>query len=164
MEVDLDFLDGSIRDGRRFSFSYESLASARVTEVGVRYAHDGRHIVRAGTAIVPVDGSVEVRSRAFQLSLVNSQDVTVVVENFDGLADTDQEDRAALSRMALDTSGVATALHVLEAVAAEGRDWIIRESERRKQRSRDWRESDPDRAHEPFPTFFVDAEGTIEEE
>lgn len=164
VEVDLNFLDGSIRDERRFSFSYESLASARVTEVGVRYAHDGRHIVRAGSVIAPVDGSVEVRSRAFQLSLVNSQDVTVVVENFDGLTDTDQEDRDALSRMALDTSGVATALHVLEAVAAEGRDWIIRESERRKQRSLDWRESDPERAEQPFPTFFVDAEGTIEEE
>lgn len=135
--VDLDFLQGHVHDERRVSFRYDTLASARVSEVGVRFANDRRYVVDVTRSDPFPGGDVVVRSRAFNLSLLDGQDITVVVENFDGLADA-QEDPSRLLRMALDSSGISGALHILEAVAAEGRDWIDREHERRKRRSEEW--------------------------
>ncbi|MBP2325639.1 hypothetical protein JOF56_006024 [Kibdelosporangium banguiense] len=67
------------------------------------------------------------------------------VENFSGLTDYAIEEEPELLRMALQASGIAGAIHVLEAVAAEGRDWIVRDQERRQRRSQEWTgyEDDP---------------------
>ncbi|MEU0877352.1 hypothetical protein ABZ345_02035 [Lentzea sp. NPDC005914] len=62
--------------------------------------------------------------------VVNGDDITIVVENFEGLIDTDVKHRSKLADPALDRSGVAGAMQVLESVAAEGRERIERERER----------------------------------
>ncbi|WP_103355602.1 hypothetical protein [Amycolatopsis sp. CA-128772] len=131
IEVDLDFLKANVHDERRTSFRYDALAAARVAEVGVRYA-DGWHyeIVNGESA--------SLRKRAFRLTLVSGEKISVVAEGFEGLADENLENEAMLQRMAMESSGIAGALHVLEAVSAEGRDWIAREQERRRRRSEDW--------------------------
>lgn len=141
VEVDLDFLTGATKDERRTSFRYEHLVSARVSEVGIRYSNNERFIVEPGEQ----QGALEiekVRSRALRLTLVSRQEITVVAANFAGLTDADQEQEAELVRIALLTSGIEGALNILEAVAAEGADWITREQERRERRSRDWRDGD----------------------
>ncbi|QRP47141.1 hypothetical protein [Amycolatopsis sp. FDAARGOS 1241] len=135
-EVDLDFLTGNEHDERRKGFRYEALASAQVSEVGVRYADDKRYIVRPDDTARLLDVHT-LRRRAFRLSLISGEAISVVVETYRGASDvTESEDK--LYSMALETSGIAGALHVLEAVAAEGRDWIPREQERRRRRSEAW--------------------------
>jgi hypothetical protein len=139
VEVDLDFLQGHVRDERRLSFRYDALASARVQEVGIRYANDRRYIFDANDAGPQLDGGQVLRSRAFVLSLLDGKEVTAVVEDFSGLADPG-DDQSDLMRVAMDSSGISGALHVLEAVATEGREWIAREQERRERRSAEWQD------------------------
>src|SRR5262249_5584075 len=125
---------------QRTSFRYDALASAQVAEAGVKFAGERRHVLLIGDDGFQVTDKTDslVLSRAFRLSLSNGQDITVLVENFDGLVDTTVEDKHQLVDVALDTSGVAAALHILEAIAAEGGEWIDRERERRARRWRDW--------------------------
>ncbi|MEV6897344.1 hypothetical protein [Amycolatopsis sp. NPDC051372] len=139
IEVDLDFLNANVHDERRTSFRYDALASARVSEVGVRYADNKRYIVRSDDTAAHLDKHT-LRKRAFRLRLLDGDDISVVVETYRRQVDvTEEEDEARLNFFALEASGIVGALHVLEAVAAEGRDWIAREQERRRRRSEDWR-------------------------
>ena len=142
IEVDLDFLTGQVRDERRTSFRYDALASASVAETGVRTANDLGYLPE-GARSEPRE-IVNLSGREFRLSLVSGQTIRVLVENFAGLSDSGLENGADLLRIALQTSGIAGSLHVLEAVAAEGRDWIEREHGRRKRRyDEDWRQLEP---------------------
>lgn len=125
--VELDFLTGEARNERRNLFRYDALASASVTESGVRATRGSAEVER-------------LRSRTFRLTLVNGQHITMVAENFRGAGDATLEDESELFLVALQTSGIEGALPILEAVASEGRDWIVREQERRERWSRDWYE------------------------
>jgi hypothetical protein len=127
VEVNLDFLNGDVHNERRTAFRYDTLASARVAEVGVRFADTSPNGQQSAT----------VQRRTFNLSLLNGEKITLVVEDFEGLADP-EEDGNRLLRIALDSSGISGALHILEAVAAEGRDWTTREHERRERLIQDW--------------------------
>ncbi len=139
VDVDLNFLTGAIYDERRTAFRYDALASAKVLEKGFQSAKGQHHVVLLGRDVHLTDKSSLVISRTFQLSLVNDQKIDVVVDNYEGLIDdSTTEDRSTLDSMALDSSGVAIALHILEAVAAEGREWITREQDRRTRRWREW--------------------------
>ncbi|SMD20959.1 hypothetical protein [Lentzea albidocapillata] len=131
MRVELNFLTGEARNERRNLFRYDALASASVTEVGLRATRGEGDCTR----------EVErLRSRRFCLTLVNGRDITVVAENFRNANDSVLEDESELFLVALQTSGIDAALPILEAVAAEGSDWIDREQERRERWSRDWYE------------------------
>jgi hypothetical protein len=140
IEIELDFLTGNVHNEQRKSFRYDALAAAEVAEVGVRYADGWRPQIVGDLSTLRQDESV--RRRALRLNLMSGQQISVVVEGFEGLSDTDLETPAALQNLAFEVSGIAGALHVLEAVCAEGRDWIAREQERRRRRSEDWRRRD----------------------
>ncbi|SDM31440.1 hypothetical protein SAMN05421874_15310 [Nonomuraea maritima] len=145
--VDLDFATGAIHDERRTTFRYEMIASARVTEVGVRF-EQGHRRVMAREEIRSQEQHALVLRRAFRLSLVNSQHIDVLVDNYEhGLHDR-RENIRFLAALALDTSGVTGALRILEAVSAEGREWLAHERARRQRRLRDFRES------QRFPQAF----------
>jgi hypothetical protein len=147
VEVDLNFLTGAIYDERRTSFRYDALASAEILEEGFQSAEGRQHIVLMGRDVHLTDKSSLVISRTFQLALVNNQTIKVVVDNYDGLLDESiAEDKSQLDNMALDSSGVAVALQILEAVAGEGREWIARERDRRERRWRGWERSRRERA------------------
>lgn len=141
VEYDLDFINGAVSNEERTAFRYDMLTSAKVSEVGVKFAGEGQRVFVIGADRVRVTDKTEnmVLSRAFRLSFVNGDDITIVVENFEGLIDTDVEDKSKLVDLALDSSGVAGAMQVLESVAAEGREWIERERERSARRWRDWK-------------------------
>ncbi|MEA5358620.1 hypothetical protein VA596_03660 [Amycolatopsis sp., V23-08] len=136
IEIELDFLTGNVHNEQRKSFRYDALAAAEVAEVGVRYADGWRYQIVGDHSTLRQDESV--RKRALRLSLVSGQQISVVAEGFEGLSD-ELESQTSLQELAFETSGIASALHVLEAVSAEGRDWIAREQERRRRRSEDWR-------------------------
>jgi hypothetical protein len=127
IELEVDTFTGSIHDERRTSFRYDALASARVFEVGVRYAGQRREVLGPDEVLPSGNADSMVLSQAFRLSLVNGEEITVVAENFEGMADDRVEDIEQLRSMALDSSGIAGALRVLEAVAGEGGQWTARE-------------------------------------
>lgn len=135
--ITLDFVHGLLRDHRRLGFNYEKLASATVNEVGVRFAGRKRKVVLldAGTDTETSDepdpaGALVLR-QSFRLTLVTRQYIDVLIENYQFWAATlDGEDEARLFALAMETSGVSTAMRILEAVAVEGRDWIRQERTR----------------------------------
>jgi hypothetical protein len=143
--VELNFLTGEIRNERRMTFRYAAIASAWITEIGVRLdappaeADVGENPGGSSTPAITIarlaNGRTLVISRAFKLSLVNNQLVRVNVETYDrGMMNLEHEDPWRLAELALDVSGITTALRFLEAVAAEGKDWVARESRRRARR------------------------------
>ncbi|WP_165035187.1 hypothetical protein [Candidatus Protofrankia californiensis] len=69
-------------------------------------------------------------------ALVNGQDITRVTESIGGIEDAALDAESDLA--GLQTSGLDSALPILEAVAADGPDWITRELERRERWSHDW--------------------------
>jgi hypothetical protein len=157
MRVNLDFLQGKVHNERRNAFRYEALASASVQEKGVRVANNHQSALQTADDGAPLEIE-HLRRRAFRLTLVSCENITVVMENFRNLSDTTLENESELLKIALQTSGIAGALHVLETVAAEGPDWITREQERRKRWSKDWydgaNDTRPDRSD--FVTLIAD--------
>jgi hypothetical protein len=144
--VDLYLFSGAIANERRRSFGYNAISSAVVSEDGLEM--DGMRIGGPGeerdTSELDEhrrrkDGDKLVFSQQFQLTLNNLEAVRLVVGNFDeGLIDRVLEDPRHLFELARDTSGVTPALRILEAIAAEGSDWVNQERLRRQRRIRDY--------------------------
>ncbi len=133
----LDFFNGNVHDPHDMSFRYDAVASATLNEVGVQFAGKRRHIVRMGDNVQV--GDQFTFQQAMQLSLVNSQDIYVLVDDFRGMTD-ESEDQGKLREIAQQSSGVQSALHILQAVAREGREWISRQRARRERRWQDFAE------------------------
>lgn len=154
----LDFSSGEYTERSRVAFNYERVASAQVTQVWVKTTGSHRQItpVDQENADPPSNEWPGWRRNAFRVSLVNDQPITVLLEStheeldgleLDGVEPNDDEpekniseedaDWAELKELALDSSGVAGALHIMEAIAADGRQWLEAEAKRRERRLTD---------------------------
>ncbi len=143
MSVTLDFATGTPTNQVRQAFSYDKISSARAAEVGISY-NEGRRKV-----ILPEknedhprssDGKSLILSQGLQLRFTNGDIIDVVAENFDaGFLDRMREDPNRLVELAVDISGLRGASRILEAVAAEGKEWIVQERARRRRRLMDFR-------------------------
>jgi hypothetical protein len=143
VSVDLDFPTGGMTNQKRNNFRYDAIASVRVTEVGERTAGGRRQVI-------PLDESNRLSDRemdslilrqAFCLSLVSGNAISVIIDNFDSeFLDRLREDPSVLLELALDTSGVNAALRIMETAAAEGKQWLAQERDRRMRRVMDHRE------------------------
>ncbi|WP_018682921.1 hypothetical protein [Actinokineospora enzanensis] len=149
VQVRLNFLNGVCRNEERSVFHYDKVASARIAEQGVR-ADDPASAEPPQPDSGLTSDVVELaavtrglRGREFRLTLVSGVDVAVFREEFGEQSGSVAENAEYLQRLALDTAGVTGALHILESVAADGRDWIDREKQRRRRRSREWAHTDP---------------------
>ncbi|SBW22714.1 hypothetical protein FDG2_3021 [Candidatus Protofrankia californiensis] len=127
IKTELNFLNGAVGNERWNLFRYGALASASVTERG------SRTVRGSGSTMKEVK---RLRSRTFRLTLVNGQDITQVTETIGDVEDAALDAESDLA--GLQTSGIDSALPILEAVAADGPDWITREWERRERWSHDW--------------------------
>lgn len=109
MSAQLDFEQATFHNLRRANYRFEAVAAVRVAE-------SDKH------------------ARTFELALVNGEltAVNVTEASTDNLQDG--ESPLTLSEAALDASGLTTTLHVLEGVAAEGKEWIQRERQRGRKR------------------------------
>ena len=142
--VNLDFETGMVSNQRRYNFRYDAIAAITVTELGVRFDDGRREVILLDENDPNHDRDVKslILAQGFRLSLTSGEDIMAVVENFDdGFLDRMREDPDRLYELAFDTSGVAAALRVLEAVAAEGREWIHHERARRSRRILDFQRS-----------------------
>lgn len=106
----LDFQQVTFHDRNRINYRFDAVASVQVTET-------------------------DLRKRTFELTLVNGDPIEATVTEA-STADTEQlqqgEEAEIVSRLTLDAAGLINTLHVLEGVAAEGKDWIKHENQRRK--------------------------------
>lgn len=104
-DVKLDFQRGTFHDRRRTAYRYESIAAVRV-----RQADDGE--------------------RKFELALVNGEkiDIQVIGPGMEDLLQS--EEPGAVSEATLDAADLRHTLHVLEGIAAEGKEWFGHERRR----------------------------------
>ncbi|POM26402.1 hypothetical protein BTM25_08010 [Actinomadura rubteroloni] len=152
--VHLDFASGTLSNQERTAFRYDSVASASIIEIGICFDEDRRAVLppsqrkRRPPASIP-DTEVKEKSdgkpdteenetpkstsntnvapvmlQLFRLMLVNRERFTVTVEQLAEVDETVGDDVTYLRRLALDDSGVSSALRILEQVAAEGSDWV----------------------------------------
>lgn len=95
-------------------------------------------------------------AQALRLSLVNSEPIDIVVENFDrGFLDRLRENKAALLELALDNSGVAGAVRLLDTIAGEGTNWLRLQRERRNVQIDDFREALNARTELPWAPVYT---------
>ncbi len=124
----LNLTTGDVRNEQHQMCTYDAVASASVTEKGVR-------TFRA-------DGSPSVGNRAgrvFRLILLNGTCIAEVRENGRATGDEPPGEDDELEDVAfVPAAGFDSALRVLEAVATEGRDWINRDRERKQRWARNW--------------------------
>ncbi|MFC3543234.1 hypothetical protein ACFQE7_12500 [Nonomuraea ferruginea] len=113
MSVDLDFQKVTFHNRRRINYRYDAVAAVQVID-----ADDGR--------------------RTFELTLVNGHPIEVEVTGPPPNPESEpEEDPRTVSQVTLDTAGLGNTLHVLEGVAAEGKEWIKHERERERDRLTD---------------------------
>jgi hypothetical protein len=153
VETKLDFRNGEAYDQVRRSFRYDVIMSSQVHEIGVRYDTGRRQAMpplkspwtigeNTSSAVVRSEdrnrftatGSVILR-QYFRLSLGNREQITFLVENLEDVwGRLSEEDPLTLLDLALDTSGIAAALEILEAISGHGAQWV----EERIRRRRRW--------------------------
>jgi hypothetical protein len=124
----LDFKTGEVYNQVRRSFRHEVISTATVHESGIRYGRERPDEDPSQTMPIEVAPSrivtVPVRmSQRLTLRLNNGDNWPFLVESIDpGLGDL--EDPETLMNLARDTSGIATALEHLEAVAGSFATWV----------------------------------------
>jgi hypothetical protein len=125
--VHLDFATGMASNQQRTTFRYDAIASARVTEIGIRFDGGQREIIlpsgddRKGKTKT----SALIFYQAFRLALMDGRTIDVDVTSLDEwLLDPARDDETPPPIP--DTSDLAGALQILEAVAADGREWIAK--------------------------------------
>ncbi|MEU4773950.1 hypothetical protein [Micromonospora sp. NPDC023644] len=109
VNIDLDFEEGVAHGTQRLNYRFDTVAAVRI------------------------DG-VATQQQTFELTLVNGAPIRVRVteSSTDGIQPG--EDPGALSRVALDASGLLHTLNVLEGIAAEGKQWIRHQRRRADER------------------------------
>ncbi|MQY04556.1 hypothetical protein [Actinomadura macrotermitis] len=115
LSAELDFARGTFHDRGRTNYRYEAVAAVRV-----RQADDGE--------------------RSFELVLVNGERIQAKVIG-PGMEELEPgETPGVVSEATLDAAGLHHTLHVMEGIAAEGKQWIAQErrrkDDRRHQRSK----------------------------
>lgn len=111
LTVRLDFEKGTFHDQQRTNYRFEVVAAVRVSQS-------------------------DNDERTFELALVNGQEISVQVIG-PGMEELQQgENPGAVSEVTLDAAGLHHTLHVLEGIAAEGKEWITHEYRRGEARTR----------------------------
>jgi hypothetical protein len=105
MSADLRFLDGDVIEGDRLNYRYDAVASAHVS-------------------LTPRTSGRSRIQQKFKLTLVNGEPISVIVADFDPEDFQQGETEQLLEKATLDAASVASTLHVLEGIAAEGKAWF----------------------------------------
>ncbi|GAA4105804.1 hypothetical protein [Actinomadura miaoliensis] len=109
LSVELDFERGTFHGWNRTNYRYEAVAAVRVHQ-----ADDDE--------------------RRFELALVNGEQIQVEVMT-SGMEELEMDEApGVVSEMTLDASGIHHTLHVMEGIAAEGKQWIAQERRRKGER------------------------------
>ncbi|GLW12773.1 hypothetical protein Misp01_79010 [Microtetraspora sp. NBRC 13810] len=110
LTVDLNFDEGAFRVRERSNYRFDMIAAVRV-----RQGDDGESI--------------------FELAIVDGQKISVQVMDPGTEVLQEGETPGAVSEVTLDASGLHYTLHVLEGIAAEGKEWLEHENRRGGERA-----------------------------
>lgn len=99
VDVDLDLETATSRITQRLNYRFDAVAAVRI------------------------DG-IATQQQTFELTLVNGEPITVRVNDADIETLQPDEDATTIAEVSLDATGLSHTLHVLEGVAAEGKEWI----------------------------------------
>ena len=111
MAAELDFLKVSFEDRHRTNYRFDAVASVRVTE--------SRH-----------------HQRTFELALVSGYQFEIPVTGSGEERLGIGEAAGTVADLTADAAGLRNTLHILEGIAAEGKDWIEHEDQRSGERIR----------------------------
>jgi hypothetical protein len=111
LAVELDFHNVSFHDRRRTNYRFDAVASVHVTEGG----HN---------------------ERTFELALVSGQPLEIPVTGSGEEKLGKGEVPGTVADLTVDAAGLRNTLHILEGIAAEGKDWIGHEDQRSGERIR----------------------------
>lgn len=141
----LNFLTGEAFDQVRRAFRYDTMVSARVQESGIRYDSASRRAMPAPAypwangqngssgsqdgVRLNIDGSVILRQE-LRLWIGDGEGLRFLVENFESIDTEYSEDPVELLDLALEVSGVAAALELLETACGHGDPWVREQIER----------------------------------
>lgn len=110
LDVTLDFERGTFHDRHRTNYRYEAVAVVRVRQT-------------------------DDEERKFELALVNGERISVAAIG-PGMEELQPgENPGTVAEVTLDAAGIQHTLHVLEGIAAEGKEWISQERQRGKERT-----------------------------
>ncbi|WP_433212960.1 hypothetical protein [Microtetraspora malaysiensis] len=110
LTVILDFERDTFHFHQRANYRFEAIAAVRVRQA-------------------------DNDERTFELALVNGQEIRVRVSP-EAEEIQQGENPGAVSDVMLDAAGLHHTLHVLEGIAAEGKEWILQERRRGQDRTR----------------------------
>ncbi|MFG2061025.1 hypothetical protein ACGFIK_06350 [Micromonospora sp. NPDC048871] len=97
--IDLDFETAASHTTQRLNYRFDAVAAVRI------------------------DG-IATGQQTFELTLVNGEPISIRVSERDNEALQHDEDATKIAELSLDAAGLNHTLHVLEGVAAEGKEWI----------------------------------------
>ncbi|GIM90651.1 hypothetical protein [Paractinoplanes toevensis] len=105
MSVQLDLAKATFHDRGRLNYRYDAVTAVEVSE-----ADDGE--------------------KTFRLTLMNGDPIEAAVTGPATASEETQEDPRQVTEISLDAAGLHNTLHVLEGIAAEGKEWIGHERRR----------------------------------
>lgn len=109
MAVELDFHNATFHNRQRTNYRFDAVASVHVTEG-------------------------DQRERTFELALVSGEPLEIPVAGVGEEKLGTGETPGTAVQLTVDAAGLQNTLHVLEGIAAEGKDWIVHEDERSGER------------------------------
>jgi hypothetical protein len=105
VDIELNFETATSRITQRLNYRFEAVAAVRIRGViGQR--------------------------QTFELTLINGEPISLAVSESDHEAPQHDEDPTKITELSLDASGLSHTLHVLEGIAAEGKEWVRRRRHR----------------------------------
>ena len=115
--VDLDFATGRVQNQERRAFRYDAITSASVREIGERLDAGRRETLLPRTdGERPEHSASTLLAQEFSLTFNDGRDITLVWAN--------DRPSAGQDMLSADTSDFVGALQILEAVSADGREWL----------------------------------------
>lgn len=99
VNIDLDFETAASRTTQRLNYRFDAVAAVRI------------------------DG-IATRQQTFELTLFNGEPISIRVSDPDNETLQHDENATKIAELSLDAAGLGHTLHVLEGVAAEGKEWV----------------------------------------
>lgn len=99
VNIDLDFEHAVSRTTQRLNYRFDAVASVRI------------------------DG-IATQQQTFELTLVNGDPISIRVSESNQETRQEDEDPTKIAELSMDAAGLGHTLHVLEGIAAEGKEWV----------------------------------------
>ncbi|RKN51276.1 hypothetical protein [Micromonospora endolithica] len=109
VNIDLDFETSASRTTQRLNYRFDAVAAVRI------------------------DG-IATRQQTFELTLFNGEPISIRVSDPDNGTLQHDENPTKIAELSLDAAGLSHTLHVLEGIAAEGKEWVKHRRDRADER------------------------------